>query len=187
MKKIYVKIVNPGKLCYKYPIFERLRTDPNNPWFLQDQIDFYKNANVPVAYFALPGQKKMHHYAILDGESKDTADALNREFYRERDKAERAEAKRILHEAESYDVKVENGYDIPEEGSDPYEIIAYLDVLNALTREYQALSEEKKRFCDTIKKGMTQRAAAEEMGMPRTTYLDHLDTILKDLRRKLDK
>ena len=185
-KTIYVTIIGRGKLRFKHPIFERLQTDPNNPWFLQEQIQFYKDAGIPIAFFALPGQKKKHYYAIFEAESQAEADRLNKEFYKERDRAERAEAKRIKYETDSYDVKVENGYDAPAEESDPYEIIARLDLLDALVRHCSSLAEEKKRICDTIKKGLTQRAAANEMGMPKTTYLDHMNDVLRELKRKLE-
>ena len=42
--------------------------------------------------------------------------------------------------------------------------------MDALTKEYNELSEEKKRICDTIKKGMSQREAAAELGISRSTY-----------------
>ena len=177
--------VDPAKLDYKNPIFERLEEDPNNPWYLEDQIQFYKRNNVPIAYFALPGQKSRHYYAIFEGRSEGQAKGYNKMINAEVKKKERADAAIKEHETESYDVMVDNGYDAPKEGDNPEEIVCYKVVMDALAKEYKELTEEKKRICDTIKDSKTQRAAAEELGMARRTYRDKKDETLEGLANKM--
>ena len=183
--ELLCETVDPAKLDYKNPIFERLEEDPNNPWHLEDQIKFYKNNNVPIAYFALPGQRSRHYYAIFEGRSEGEAKGYNKMRNAEVKKKERGDAAIKEHETESYDVMIENGYDAPKEGDNPEEIIAYQVVMDALAKEYSELSEEKRRICDTVKKGMTQRDAAAELDIPRRTYRDYKDKTLDGLAKKM--
>lgn len=180
-----VETVDPAKLDYENPIFERLEEDINNPWVLEDQIKFYKKAGVPIAHFAFPGQQSRHYYAVFEGSSKDHADSMNKMNNRDAKKKERAEAAIREHETDSYEVMIENGYDVPKEDDSPDEIIAYKVVMDALNKEYNALTEEKKRLCDTIKNDMSQRDAAEELGISRRTYRDHKDVVLSELAKKM--
>ena len=183
--ELLCETVDPAKLDYKNPIFERLEEDSNNPWYLEDQIKFYKRNNVPIAYFALKGQKARHYYAIFEGRSEGEAKGYNKMRNAEVKKKERADAAIKEHETESYDVMIENGYDAPKEGDNPEEIIAYQVVMDALAKEYSELSEEKRRICDTVKKGMTQRDAAAELDIPRRTYRDYKDKTLDGLAKKM--
>lgn len=180
-----VETVDPAKLDYGNPIFERLEEDINNPWVLEDQIKFYKKAGVPIAHFAFPGQQSRHYYAVFEGSSKDHADSMNKMNNRDAKKKERAEAAIRKHETDSYEVMIENGYDVPKEDDSPDEIIAYKVVMDALNKEYNALTEEKKRLCNTIKNDMSQRDAAEELGISRRTYRDHKDVVLSELAKKM--
>ena len=82
---------------------------------------------------------------------------------------------------------VDNGYDAPRENDNPEEIVAYKIVMDALTKEYEALTEEKKRICDIVGEGMTQRAAAEKLGIPRRSYRDKKDKTLSGLAKKMKK
>ncbi|MBQ6231540.1 MAG: hypothetical protein IJJ74_10550 [Eubacterium sp.] len=177
--------VDPAKLDYENPIFEGLEEDPNNPWFLEEQIQFYKRNGVPIAYFAFKGQKSRHYYAIFEGKSEGQAKGYNRMRNAEVKKKERADAAIKEHETESYDVMVENGYDAPKEGDNPEEIVCYKVVMDALAKEYKELTDEKKRICDAIKDSKTQRVAAEELGMPRRTYRDKKDETLDGLAKKM--
>lgn len=177
--------VDPAKLDYKNPIFERLEEDPNNPWYLEEQIKFYKSNNVPIAYFALPGQKSRHYYAIFEGRSEGQAKGYNKMINAEVKKKERADAAIKEHETESYDVMVENGYDAPKEGDNPEEVVCYKVVMDALAKEYKELTDEKKRICDFIKESKTQREAAEELGMPRRTFRDKKGETLDGLAKKM--
>lgn len=183
--ELVVATVNPSKLNYKNPIFERLEEDINNPWVLEEQVKFYKKAGVPIAHFALAGQKKKHYYAVFEGSSKNHADSLNKMNNRESKKKERREKSINEHETDSYDVMLENGYDVPREEDSPDEIVAMKILLDVLNKEYQELSEEKKRICDTVKEGMTQRDAAKKLGMARRTYRDHKDAVMRELKGKL--
>jgi hypothetical protein len=183
--ELLCETVDPAKLDYKNPIFERLEEDPNNPWFLEEQIQFYKRNGVPIAYFAFKGQKSRHYYAIFEGKSKDDAKGYNRMKNAEVKKKERADAAIKEYETESYDVMVENGYDAPKEGDNPEEIVCYKVVMDALAKEYKELTDEKKRICDAIKDSKTQRVAAEELGMPRRTYRDKKDETLDGLAKKM--
>lgn len=182
---LVVETVDPAKLNYKNPIFERLEEDLTNPWVLEDQIKFYKKAGIPIAHFALRGQKKKHYYAVLEGSSKKYAESLNRMNNRDAKKKERDEVAIKEHETDSYEVMLENGYDAPREDDAPDEIIAMKVLVDALSKEYQELSDEKKRICDTIKEDMTQREAAEVLGMPRRTYRDHKNKVIKELAKKM--
>ena len=187
MKKdeLLCETVDPAKLDYKNPIFQRLEEEPNNSWILEEQIQFYKRNNVPIAHFAFKGQKSRHYYAIFEGASDREASSYNKNMNSEVKKKQRADEAINEHETESYDVMIDNGYDVPKEGDNPEEIIAYKVVMNALTKEYNELSEEKKRICDTIKKGMSQREAATELGISRSTYRGHKDKTLDGLAKKL--
>lgn len=184
-EELLVETVDLAKLDYENPIFERLEEDINNPWVLEDQIKFYKKAGVPIAYFALPGQRSRHYYAIFEGRSEGQAKGYNRMRNAEVRKKQRVDAAIKENEIESYDVKVENGYDAPKEGDNPEEIVCLKVVMDALAKEYKELSDEKKRICDTIKEGKTQRVAAEELGMPRRTYRDKKDETLDGLANKM--
>lgn len=179
--------VDPAKLDYKNPIFERLEEDPNNPWVLEDQIRFFKKCGVPIAYFAFKGQKSRHYYAVYEGKSKTHANDVNKMNNRDTKKSDRKSMVIKEHETDSYEVMVDNGYDAPREDDNPEEIVAYKIVMDALTKEYESLSEEKKRICDTISEGMTQRAAADMLGIPRRTYRDSKDKTLGDLAKKMKK
>ena len=183
---LVVATVNPAKLNYKNPIFESLEEDVNNPWVLEEQIKFYKRCNIPIAHFALPGQKTKHYYAVFEGSSKSYADIINRMNNRENKKKERRETVINEHETDSYDVMLENGYDVLREDDSPDEIVAMKILMDALNKEYQELSDEKKRICDTIKEGMTQRDAAKELGMARRTYRDHKDAVMGERAKKLN-
>ena len=184
-EELLVDTVDPARLDYPNPIFERIQEDPNNPWFLEEQIKYYKNAGVPIAHFAFKGQKKKHYYAIFNGESKADADAINKMNNCDIKRAERAENAFRKHETDSYDVMLENGYDAPADDDDPAEIVAYQIVMDALSKEYNALSEEKRNLCNTIKKDMSQRDAAAELGVSRRTYRDHKDAVMGELAKKL--
>lgn len=187
MKKeeLVVETVDPAKLDYENPIFERLEEDLNNPWMLEEQIKFYKKAGVPIAHFAFRGQKQKHYYAVFEGSSKAHANSMNRMNNRDAKKKERGEAAIKEHETDSYEVMLENGYDAPKEDDSPDEIIAYKVVMDALSREYNALSVDKRRLCDTVKSGMSQRNAAAELGMSRRTYRDHKDAVMSELAKKM--
>ena len=182
---LVVETVDPAKLDYENPIFERIEEDINNPWFLEEQIKFYKKAGVPIAHFAFRGQKKKHYYAVFDGSSKAHADSMNRMNNRDAKKKERDGAAIKEHETGSYEVMVENGYDAPRDDDAPDDFVIYKLMMDVLNKEYKELSDEKKRICDTIKNDMTQREAAESLGMSRRTYRDHKDATMQELAKKM--
>jgi len=182
---LVVETVDPAKLDYENPIFERIEEDINNPWFLEEQIKFYKKAGVPIAHFAFRGQKQKHYYAVFEGSSKAHADSMNRMNNRDAKKKERDEAAIKEHETDSYEVMVENGYDAPRDDDAPDDIVIYKLMMDVLNKEYKELSDEKKRICDTIKNDMTQREAAESLGMSRRTYRDHKDATMQELAKKM--
>ena len=178
------KYVDPATIDVKNPIFERLEEDKNNPWVLEEQIKYYKSLGVPIAHYAFPGQKERHYYAVFEGSSKLYADDFNRMNNRDAKKRERHDNAIKENEPESYEVMVENGYDAISDEDSPEDIVIYMLMLDVLLKEYNDLSDDKKSLCDTISKGMTQRKAAEELGISRRTYRDRKEALMKDLVKK---
>ena len=184
-KKDILVTVDPAALNYEHPIYMRLDEDKNNPQILEEQVKYYKRLGVPVSYFSLNGQKSKHYYAVFEGNSEERADALNKLNNSDVRKRDRAYAAIREHETESYNVMVDSGYDAPSYDDDPAEIEAFNTVIKALVKEYNDLSDEKKRICDMIMDNVPQRKAAEKLGMARRTYRDQMEAVLKELGRKL--
>ena len=173
------------KLTYENPMFYKLLMDPNNPWVLIDQIRYYKERGVPIKRLAFQNQKTGHYYAIFNAGSKAEADEWNRTFNRENKQADRAMQKILEHETNSCEVMMESGEEAISDEGNPEEIAAYHEMYKELNKCYEALEADKKKLVDTVKDGMTQREAAEELGLPRGTYRDHKDAVVLELAEKM--
>ena len=173
-KKKALKLVLPR---YAYPIFVPIEDGD------EASIRYYKGCGVLVARFAFPGCGR-HYYAILEGRTQAEADALNRWLGNWMRQQARSNARRAEHEV-SYDAMAEEGYDAAKEGANPEDILMNLAVIRALYEELARLTEEGRRICRMVADKEPECAAAEEMGVKRTTMRDHKKLILAGLADRL--
>lgn len=67
------------------------------------------------------------------------------------------------------------------------DIICELDLLKALYAELRNLAPNDYEVCSTIMKNMSERKAAEELGLPRNTYTYRKKKVLDQLKKALKK
>lgn len=67
------------------------------------------------------------------------------------------------------------------------DIICELDLLKALYNELKNLAPDEYELCSTIMKNMSERKAADELGLARNTYAYRKKKVLEHLRQTLKK
>jgi hypothetical protein len=145
-------------------------------------IKYYKNFGVPVTRIAFPGRMP-HYYAVFNAETQEEANMMKRVFNALEKKDARAKSEQVQFEVESYDVMVENGYDVEREDSNPEEIVVYKAVMDALYEKLNTLTEEKLRICRMEANHESQRSVAEEMCISRRTLRDHREDLFSELHK----
>lgn len=160
-----------------------------NPYYVpiddgdEETIKFYKENGVPVKPIPLPGRMK-HYYAIFNADTHEEANLMKRLYNNWAKQDERDAEKRSRREI-SYDALVANGYNPGDDTNNPEEIIAYKTVINALHSALDELTDEKVRLCKMVANDESQRKAAEQLGIPRSTYRDKEKSTMLELNKKL--
>lgn len=178
--------VTGKKLQYDYPIYYRLTDDNNNPYILNEQINFFKQWDIPLLFMTFKGQTKGHWYAIQPGESKEQADMINREQHRILKEEERRQTK-IIEKEISLDLLAEDGYEIAASGKSIEETIEYNEYIESLLKEYKALNPKDQRICHTIASGASMRLSASKLGVAYSTYRGQKKRAVAALRKKLQE
>ena len=147
-----------------------------------ETVKFYEENGYPVRTITLNGVA--HLYAIVEGETKEQADNLNRNFNAMKRKEARALQKRATYET-SYDHLVDEGYDAAVDNSDPSEIVAGLMMTEDLFEVFKELSAEKQRICRMTASDISEREIAVALGMPRSTFRDKRSKLFEEMKEKL--
>lgn len=90
-------------------------------------------------------------------------------------------------------IEHENGYieafyeKFPDDTPSPEEIVCELDLLKSLCNELQMLTPDDYDICSVIMSNLSDRKAAEKLGIPRNTYTYRKKKVLEQLREALKK
>lgn len=143
---------------------------------------FYESNGVAVRTITLNGTA--HRYALIEVDTPAQAALLNREFNRLRRQEQRDAQRRATNEL-SYDCMVEDGYDPATDNCNPLEMLVDSSVKKALYRVLDTLTEENRLICQMIAAKKSERAMADELGIPRMTLHDRKTKLLKELEELL--
>ncbi len=155
-----------------YPIEDN---DPNS-------IKHFNENGVPIRTITLNGVK--HLYALIEVDTQEEADLLNREFNRLSRQASRQKKRQNEHE-QSYDALKDDGYDAAIDDNDPFDIVSDMLLLESLFKEFSSLSSENKSICRMLAAQKTERDIAIALGIPQTTLHDRKAKLLKMLKSHL--